>query len=564
MSPATRMLRPLVARQWRALAGAELATVVLTAADLAKPWPLALIVDRLLAHRTAPFTLDAGDARLLAVVAAVVLVIALVEAAAQYATDLWLQAAGERISHDLRVRVYEHLQRLSLGFHQGQQKGDLVNRVTSDVNAMGELFSQSLGEMVQAALLSVGMTVVLLVIDPVLALVALVTAPLMAALSYVYRRRVRVQSRVRRAEEGNIASIASEALSAMSVVKAFGSEGYESARVREGSERRLASGVAVARLQARFDGLVGAVKAISTAAVLVIGALRVSHGAISPGELLVFASYTRKAQSPMRSLANELTKIAATMAKADRVAELLAADDMLPEPPNAQRGPRAAGDVALEDVCFGYGAERPVLNGVSLHVGPGERLALMGPSGAGKSTLGALVARFFDPTEGRVLIDGRDARACSLTWLREQVAVVLQDTVLFSGTVHDNIAYATDAAREDVIAAARSAAAHEFICGLPDGYDTDLGPQGLALSGGQRQRIGVARTLLRDPPVLVLDEPTTGLDAASETAVLDGLQALMRGRTTILITHSARLARTADRVVELTGGRVEDAEAARV
>jgi ABC-type multidrug transport system fused ATPase/permease subunit len=564
MTPAGRMLRPHVVRRWRALAGAAGATVALTAADLAKPWPLALVVDRLLAHRPAPFTLDAGDVRLLAVVAAVVLAIALVEAVAQYATDLWLQAAGERISHDLRVRVYEHLQRLSLGFHQGQQKGDLVNRVTSDVNAMGELFSQSLGEMVQAALLSVGMTVVLLFIDPVLALVSLATAPLMATLSHVYRRRVRMQSRVRRAEEGNIATLASEALSAMSVVKAFGSEGYESARVREGSERRLASGVAVARLQARFDGLVGAVKAISTAAVLVIGAIRVSHGAISPGELLVFASYTRKAQSPMRSFANELTKIAATLAKADRVAELLAADDMLPEPPNAHRGARATGDVVLEDVSFGYGADRPVLSGVSLRVGPGERLALMGPSGAGKSTLGALVARFFDPTAGRVLLDGRDARECSLAWLREQVAVVLQDTVLFSGTVHDNIAYATAATRADVVAAARAAAAHEFICALPEGYDTDLGPQGLALSGGQRQRIGVARTLLRDPPVLVLDEPTAGLDAVSETAVLDGLQKLMRGRTTLLITHSPRLARTADRVVELAGGRVEAAEAARV
>ena len=303
MTPAGRMLRPHVVRRWRALAAAGGATVALTAAELAKPWPLALLVDRLLAHRTAPFTLDAGDVRLLVVVAAVVLLIALLEAAAQYAADLSLQTAGERISHDLRVRVYEHLQRLSLGFHQGKQKGDLVNRVTSDVDAMGELFSQSLGEMVQAALLAVGMTVVLVVIDPVLALVALATAPLMATLSYVYRRRVRVQSRVRRAEEGNIASIASEALSAMSVVKAFGSEGYESRRVREGSERRLASGVAVARLQARFDGLVGAVKAISTAAVLVVGALRVSHGAISPGELLVFASYTRKAQSPMRSFA---------------------------------------------------------------------------------------------------------------------------------------------------------------------------------------------------------------------------------------------------------------------
>ena len=408
------------------------------------------------------------------------------------------------------------------------------------------------------------MTVVLLVIDPVLALVALATAPLMAALSYVYRRRVRTQSRVRRAEEGHIASIASEALSAMSVVKAFGSEGYESRRVREGSERRLASGVAVARLQARFDGLVGSVKAISTAAVLVIGAIRVSHGAISPGELLVFASYTRKAQSPMRSFARELTKVSATMAKADRIAELLAADDVLPEPPNAYRGGRATGDVALEDVSFGYGAERPVLSGVSLRVGPGERLALMGPSGAGKSTLGALVARFFDPTAGRVLIDGRDARECSLAWLREQVAVVLQDTVLFSGTVHDNIAYATDATREEVVAAARSAAAHEFICALPRGYDTDLGPQGLALSGGQRQRIGVARTLLRDPPILVLDEPTTGLDAASETAVLDGLQALMRGRTTILITHSPRLARhRRPRRSSSSAGRLAPRRAAR-
>ena len=195
-----------------------------------------------------------------------------------------------------------------------------------------------------------------------------------------------------------------------------------------------------------------------------------------------------------------------------------------------------------------------MLRDVSLHVRPGERIALMGPSGVGKSTLGALVARFFDPVEGRVLIDGRDARDCSLEWLRDQVAVVLQDTVLFSGTVHDNIAYATDATREQVEAVARAAAADDFIRGLPEGYETDLGPQGVALSGGQRQRIGIARTLLRNPPVLVLDEPTTGLDSVAETAVLDGLKALMDGRTTILITHSKRLADTADRVVRLGGG----------
>ena len=315
------------------------------------------------------------------------------------------------------------------------------------------------------------MAVVLLVIDPVLARVALATAPVTAALSYVYRRRVRSQARVRRAQEGQIASIASEALSAMAVVKAFGSEGYESRRVREGSELRLASGVEVARLQARFDGLVGSVRAISTALVLVLGAVRVSHGAISAGELLVFASYTRKAQSPMRSFARELTKVAAAMAKADRIAELLAADDVLPEPPGAHRGGRAAGDArARGRVVRLRRRSGRCSRGVSLRVRPGERVALMGPSGAGKSTLGALVARFFDPTAGRVLIDGRDARDCSLEWLREQVAVVLQDTVLFSGTVHDNIAYADRRdARARSMAAARAAAAHEFICALPRG-----------------------------------------------------------------------------------------------
>ena len=556
MSPAARMLRPHVTRRWKALAGAGAATGALTLADLAKPWPLALLVDRLLAHRDVPFTLDAGDVRVLVALAAAVLAIAVLEAVAQYASDMWLQAAGERIAHDLRLRVYDHLQRLSLGYHQRRQKGDLVTRITGDVNAMGDLFSQSLGAIVQSTLLALGMTVVLLVIDPVLALVSLATAPLTMILSYVYRHRVRARSRERRAHEGEIASVANEALSAMAVVKAFGSEDYESRRVREGSERRLAAGVEVARLQARFDGLVGSVRAISTAVVLVVGAVRVSHGAISAGELLVFASYTRKAQSPMRSFARELTKIAAAMAKADRLAELLAADEMLAEPADAYAEGRAAGEIALEDVVFAYRGDRPALAGVTLRVARGERVALTGPSGAGKSTLGALVARLFDPSQGRVLIDGRDVRDCSLTWLREQVALVLQDTVLFSGTVHDNIAYATAATREQVEAAARAAAADEFIRALPEGYDTDLGPQGVALSGGQRQRIGVARTLLRDPPVLVLDEPTTGLDRVSEDAVLAGLEALMRGRTTLLITHSERLARTADRIVELSGGRL--------
>jgi ABC-type multidrug transport system fused ATPase/permease subunit len=430
--------------------------------------------------------------------------------------------------------------------------------VTGDVNAMGNLFAEQLGEIAQAALLGVGMTIVLLFLDPVLALVSLATSPLLLAISWVYRRRVRRTARVQRAHEGRIASVAGEALSAMTVVKAFGSERYESDRVRRGSEHRMEVGVQVARLQAGFDGLVGSVRAIGTAAVLVVGVMRVASGAISPGDLIVFTSYTRKAYNPLKSLARETAKIAAAMAKADRIAEIFASDELLEERPGAYRGPRAEGDIALEGVSFGYGDERPVLRDVSLQVPAGGRIALMGPSGAGKSTLASLIARFHDPGGGRVLIDGRDARDCALEWLRGQVAVVLQDTVLFSGTVRENIAYGSGASDDEVCAAARSAAADAFIRELPRGYDTELGPQGMALSGGQRQRIGIARTLLRNPPILLLDEPTTSLDEATEEQLLDGLRALMEGRTTVLVTHSARLAALADRTVRIEAGRVAD------
>ena len=329
MSAPARMLRPYFARQWRALTGAAGATVALTAAELAKPWPLALVVDHLLDGRAAPFELDAADWRLLAAVAALVLGIALVEAVARYACDLWLQSAGERITHELRIDVYDHLQRLSLGFHQRRQKGDLIARVTGDVDAMGSLFSQSLGEVVEAGLLAVAMVAVTFVLDPVLGLVSLATLPIVAIVSVVYRRRVKAESRVRRAHDGRIASLASEALSAMAVVKAYGSEGFESDRVRTGSEHRMRAGVEVARLQARFDGLAGAMRALGTALVLVAGVLRVAAGAIGPGELIVIVSYSRRAHGPMRSLAREATKIAAAMARAERVAELLAEDEML-------------------------------------------------------------------------------------------------------------------------------------------------------------------------------------------------------------------------------------------
>jgi ABC-type multidrug transport system fused ATPase/permease subunit len=555
MSSGLSTLRPYVLRQWPALLGASASTAVIAAAELAKPWPLALIVDHLLG-RPAPFTLDGTDIRLLIAIGALILVIAVAESTATYFSGLWMQSAGERITHELRVAIYDHLQRLSLAFHQRTHKGDLLTRVTEDVNDMGQLFSDTLGEMLQSALLAAGMTIVLLFIDPVLALLSLTTAPLLVAISFVFRSKVRERARRQRRQEGDLASVANEALSAMQVVKAFGAEDMESERMRSRSEQRMGVGVEVARLQARFDGTVGVLRAFATAIVTVFGVLRVAKGELSAGDLIVFVSYTRKASSPMRSFAREASKLTAALARADRIAEILSTDEVIEDKPGAYNGPRASGEIELQNVSFAYGGERPALANVSIAIPAGHRLALTGASGAGKSTLSALVARFYDPTGGSVLIDGRDARDCSLRWLRDQVAVVLQDTVLFSGSVRENIAYGTDAAPDEIVGAAKAAAAHEFIQALPHGYDTELGPQGAGLSGGQRQRIGIARTLLRDPSVIILDEPTTSLDRDSEDEVLNGLDRLMRGRTCLLITHSPRLAQTADQIIELDHGQI--------
>src|SRR4051794_1434204 len=440
-------LMPYLKPQWPALVGAAASTVVLTLVELAKPWPLALAVDHIVRDRSGSFTLAGADIRLLAVVVALVVLIALAEALADYFSDLWLYSAGERITHTLRVAVYEHLHRLSLGYHQRTPKGDLVARVTEDVTAVGDLFAASLGTIVQSALLLIGMAVVTVVIDPLLALVAFLAMPALGLLSYRYRVRVRQGARAQRAHEGEIASLAGEALSAMAVVKASGSERFEGERVHRRSAERMRIGMEVSRLQARFDGLIGVVTAVATALVIGLGVVRIAHGSLSPGDLVVFAMYVRRLNSPLRSIAREATKVSRTMARADRIAEVLAVDEVVNDPPNGYSGPPAAGAVAVDGVSFRYARERPVLEKVSLRVRPRSCVALVGPSGAGKSTIGALVVRLFDPTAGRVLIDGRDARECSLSWLRTQTGVVLQDTILFTGTVEENIAYGTDADR---------------------------------------------------------------------------------------------------------------------
>jgi ATP-binding cassette, subfamily B, bacterial len=398
MTSATQLLRPYVRKEWRPLSGAGLLAVVAALAELAKPWPLKLILDYLVLGHTGSFALGTREVLILVGIGGLVLAIALVSAFAENASDLWLQRAGERIGHDMRVGVYDRLQRLSLRFHEQRQKGDLVTRVTGDANAVGDMFATSVGSVVQAAVLLLGMLVVSLILDPLLAVAWLAVVPFLTVVAFAFRVRIRAAARAQRAQEGVIASVANEALSAMAVVKAYGSERFELERVQERSEQRMRLGMEASRLQAHFNGIVGLLSAVGTTAVLVLGVFRVAAGAITPGDLVVFVAYARKADSPLRQIARESVRIARSMARAERIAEILAVDELLEERPGAYRGGRAAGEIVLERVSFAYEASRPALSDVSLRIPAGSRLAVVGPSGAGKSTLGALVARLYDPT----------------------------------------------------------------------------------------------------------------------------------------------------------------------
>ncbi|HET9860721.1 MAG TPA: ABC transporter ATP-binding protein [Nocardioidaceae bacterium] len=556
-SPTWTLLSGHARRHWGALVGAAGSTVALTVAQLASPWPLKLAIDELVTGRGTGFELTSGDFSLLFLLIAMVLGIALVEALATFSADFWLNRSGEQIVHDLRTATYEHLQRLSLVFHSNRPTGDLVTRVTGDVNAVGALFAQTLGTMASSVLVLIGMFAVTFWIDPLLAFVAFLVTPLLLATTMHYQKRIRQMARSQRAKEGEIASLATEALSAMQVVKAFGTERFEHDRVHRRSAERLKVGVESSKVEARFGALVDVLGAAATALVLGLGVLAVADGRISPGDLVVVVAYTNKLYKPLKDIAKQASRVARAFARLERIAEILASDMVLADGTDSSvPDRRAAGTVDLDDVHFRYTEDRPALDGVTLHVPSGSRLALVGESGAGKSTVGALVARFYDPSHGSVRVDGRDAREWPLRWVRNQVGVLLQDTILFSGSVRENIAYGTETDPARVEEVARAAGALTFIQALPDGFDTMLGPGGIGLSGGQRQRIGIARVLLRDPPVLVLDEPTTGLDAESEAQVMAGLNRLVEGRTTILITHSTALARGADHVAVMSAGRV--------
>jgi ATP-binding cassette, subfamily B, bacterial len=547
---------------WRALLGAFLCSIAYTAMRLAEPWPLKFIFDSVLAgrplHTPLPWinrSLEGERMLILGVSTGAILGLAALRGVFYYHQNVLAGGVGQEVVLTIRRRLFAHLQRLSLRFHAQSSIGDLLTRLTSDINVLRELMVDSLVSLLSESIILVGFLAVMLVMDWRLSLVALLAIPIIFGLLAVYSARLRAATREQRRREGRLASRVQQVLAGIHVVQMFAREADEDERLKSLNQRSLRSGSRTIRLEAELNRAIELALAAATAATLWFGTLQVLSGRLTTGELIVFVAYMQSFYRPLR----RISRVAERAGKANSCAERVT--DVLEQAPDVRDGrrqaPKLVGAISLEAVDFSYGPEAPVLRGIDLEVRPGQTVALVGATGAGKSTLLSLVPRLYDPTSGVVRIDGHDVRQFTLKSLRDQISVVPQDGMLFGGDIRENIAYGwPDASDEAVEAAARAAQIHDFITSLPEGYATAIGERGVTLSGGQRQRLALARAIVRDAPIVLLDEPTTGLDAESERLVVAALERLLDGRTAVVIAHRLSTVRDADLILVMAEGRV--------
>jgi ATP-binding cassette, subfamily B, bacterial len=561
--PSAALLKPYR----RALAWGLGAVLLDTVLNLCRPWPLKIIIDRVLPpvpkEGSLPWLnrwLDgiAGDRMTLLLLACgATILVALGTGAATFASKRILGRVGRAFAHDLRGGLFAHLQRLSLRYHDSRPTGDTLTRLTSDVSTVQETLTETGVEAMKNIFQGVALFAVMFWMNPQFALVSLWTAPLLCWTAHRVRRHVRESARAARASNGRMASVAQETLTSMRIVQGLSQERQQQERFQNHNRRSLEAFQQGIEHQARMAPVVDLLEAAGLALVMGVGALQVMNGTASVGDMVVFFAYLQKLTAPMKSLSKVSVVLAKARASSERIRAVLAEVPEVVDRPGAVGAPAFAGGIEFRGVTFLYAPGRPALSRIQLRILPGEKVALFGPSGSGKSTMLSLIARLYDPDAGAVLIDGRDVREYRLRSVRDQVSLVLQDTLLFSGSVKENVAFGRPGASdEEIVQACALADADEFIRGLPDGYDTDIAERGCALSGGQRQRLALARAILRRSPILLLDEPTTGLDAASEEAVIRALERAAQGRTTILVSHRPNCTRIADRIVVLDRGEI--------
>ena len=541
------------------------AILVEGAASLAEPWPLKIVLDNVLKskpghgwiNRWILATAGIDKVTTLKFAALAVLAIATVGAVCNYTEKYITASLGQWIMHDLRRALYSHLQRLSLGFHDQKQTGDLISRLTSDIDAIQSFITSGLLGMLMNGFTLVGMTAVMFCLSPQFTVIALSVAPILFVVVFHYTRRIKKATREVRRKEGEMVSVIQEVLSSMHLVKAFAREEFEQRRLAAESRESVEIALRVRGLKVKLSPTVDMIIAAGTCLVLWFGGQMALAGSLSAGSLVLFIWYLGRMYKPMRELAKTADAYTKASVGYERIREVLETDHTVKDLPGARSAPTFRGKVKLDNVTFGYVPQHPVLKRVSLTVEPGQMAALVGPTGAGKTTILNLIPRFYDPAAGTVRIDEVDVRRFQQESLRQQISFVLQDTLLFHGPVWYNIAYGNPgASREEIVSAASLANAHEFIEQLPQGYDTVIGERGVTLSGGQRQRIAIARAVIRNTPILLLDEASTGLDAASEKLVFGALVRLMEGRTSIVIAHRLSTIQSADVIFVVNEGEI--------
>src|SRR5512143_346483 len=529
--------------------------------NLLKPWPLKIVIDHIILEKAMSPRLVfvnsiAGDDKviLLAVLCVGIVTIYLLEGLFTFIRKYFMEAAGERATNDIRQEVVGHLQSSEPGMGRS---GDLVVRLTSDIDSMKLLLTQHVQTLVNHILTFSATCIAMFWMDWRLTLLALTVAPPLYLISIYFSAKVAELTRKKRAKESEVASLVQETVSSKEVVKAFAREEQEKSRFAQESGESLDAALERARVSKGFGRTAEVIIAIGTALVVYLGARRTIAGLITPGVLIVFVSYLRDLYKPVGGLSELIIDFAGTLVCGERVAETLETKITVTDAPDAIDAPLFRGEVSFEDVTFGYDPGEPVLQTLSFKAAPGEMIALIGPSGTGKTTIVNLLLRFYDPWEGRILIDGQDIRRYTLKSLREQISVVLQEPLLFHRTIRENIAFGKpEAGLEETMDAAKAAQAHDFIMGLSDGYETVLKDGGANLSGGQRQRIALARAILKSARIFILDEPVTGVDAATEAKLNETMDRIMKGKTRFTIAHRFSTITRADLILMIGEGQV--------
>lgn len=532
-----------------------------------RPWPLKVVIDRVLSHKTTriPFFAHLLNSPsldytlILYGACATTLLIALSTGLLTYYFTSTLGDIGQRYVYILRCDLFAHMQRLSLRFHDRQRTGDLTTRLTSDIQSIQDMISSGAIQLVGNGCLLAGMLSLMFWLNWQFALTALSVAPLLFWTVFRYTRRIKAAARAARVSEGLLSSVAQETLASIRIVQGLAQEDQQDERFQTQGANSLQAYLEGVRYQARVAPYVDFLAAIGLAIVMWYGATRVLEGALTTGDVVIFFAYVTNLYSPMKSLARFSYTFNKASIGAERILEVLSIRSEVADRHGARPATRLCGQIEFKDVSFYYEAGHPVLSHINLSITPGERVAIVGPTGVGKSTLVSLIPRFYDPSGGTICIDGTDIRNYTVRSLRDQISLVLQDSLLFSGTIRDNIAFGrADATDDQVAAAAITASAHEFIQRLPAGYDTMVAERGTTLSGGQKQRIAIARAVLRDTPILILDEPTSGLDGATERTVVEALERAAQGRTTLTIAHRLTTVRFATRIIVLEEGRIAE------